>query len=249
MERQRFAARVWGKLIAHEKEHALLPRGASVLAAVSGGPDSVALAHYLSQRARPLGLSVRVLHVHHGLRGRAADADAAFVLRLAAALGLPASVVRVDARAAAARRGAGLEDAARALRYAALSKEARRRGCSVVAAGHHLDDQAETVLLNLLRGTRLSALGAIAPSRPLAAGVALVRPLLPLSRAEVMTYLARHDLPHRRDRTNDSEAFARNWLRRSVLPALEKRQPRVKEHLAGIAAQVRALSGRTVGDP
>lgn len=241
MDRQRFAARVWGKLVRHEKEHALLPRGASVLAAVSGGPDSVALAHYLSQRARPLGLAVRVLHVHHGLRGRAADADAAFVLKLAGTLGLPASVVRVDARAAAAARGGGLEDAARRLRYAALLKEARRHRCAVVAAGHHLDDQAETVLLNLLRGTRLSALGAIAPSRPLAAGVALVRPLLPLSRPEVRLYLERHGLPSRKDRSNDSEAFARNWLRRRVLPALERRHPRVKEHLAGIAAQVRAL--------
>lgn len=244
MERQRFAARVWGRLIRHEREHGLLPRGAAVLAAVSGGPDSVCLAHYLAERSRPLGLRVAVLHVHHGLRGRAADADAAFVLKLCARLGLEAVVARVDARAEAARRRGGLEDAARALRYAALLKEARRRRCSVVASGHHLDDQAETVLLNLLRGTRLAALGAIAPARALAPRIRLVRPLLPLSRADILAYARRHDLPYRKDRSNDSEAFARNWLRRSILPALEERQPRVREHLAGIAAQVRALSDR-----
>lgn len=242
MQRQSFAARIWSKLLAHEKAEGLLSRGDRVLAAVSGGPDSVCLAHYLAQRARPLRLTVSLLHVHHGLRGRAADLDAAFVAALGARLGLPVSVARVDARAAAKARRGGVEDAARHLRYAALLKEARRLRCVSVAAGHHLDDQAETVLLNLLRGTKLSALGAIAPRRPLAPRVALIRPLLALSRAEVLEYLKRHDLPHRVDRTNADAGFTRNWLRRDILPRLARRQPRVREHLAGIAAQVRQIN-------
>ena len=242
MRRQSFAARVWAKLLAHERREGLLARGQSVLAAVSGGADSVCLAHYLAQRARILNLEVSLLHVHHGLRGRSADGDAAFVVKLGERLGLPVTVVRVDAKARARTRGKGLEDAGRELRYAALTREARRLGCAAVATGHQLDDQAETVLLNLLRGTRLSALAAIPPKRPLTAAIALIRPLLPLSRAEISLYLERHDLPHREDRTNRCEDFTRNWLRAQVIPLLARRQPRLREHLAGIAAQARALT-------
>ena len=244
MLRQQFAARVWAKLIAHEKSEALLARDQGVVAAVSGGPDSVCLAHYLAQRARPLRLKVRVVHVHHGLRGRRADADAAFVERLAKTLGLPCLIVKAEVRRRAAARRGGLEEAARAARYGALARAARRLRCDAVATGHQLDDQAETVLLNLLRGTRLAALGAMPPRRLLAHGVTLVRPLLPLSREEVSLYLKRHALPSRLDRSNLSLDFTRNWLRLRVLPLIAERQPRVREHLAGIAAQVRALESR-----
>jgi tRNA(Ile)-lysidine synthase len=240
--RQQFAARVWAKLIAHERAEKLLSRGEGVLAAVSGGPDSVCLAHYLAQRARPLSLRVRILHVHHGLRGKDADRDAVFVEKLGRKLGLPVEIVPVDVRATAAARRAGIEEAARKLRYQVFQTVARRRGCSAVATGHQLDDQAETVLLNLLRGTQLSALGGIPPRRPLAPGIVVIRPLLPLSRAEVLAYLGRHGLRSRLDKSNLSEAFARNWLRRKVMPLLARQQPRVREHLAGIAAQARALT-------
>ncbi|MDE2040144.1 MAG: tRNA lysidine(34) synthetase TilS [Elusimicrobia bacterium] len=244
MHRQAFAARVWAKLIAHERRHSLLVGGQGVAAAVSGGPDSVCLAHYLAQRARALRLRVVVVHVHHGLRGREADRDAAFVARLAAGLGLEFSLLRRNVKGRAAHRRRGLEEAARAARYQALAGEARRLGCASVATGHQLDDQAETVLLNLLRGTRLAALGAMPPRRSLAAGVALIRPLLPLSREEVTQYLRRHKLSSRLDRSNLSLDFTRNWLRRRVLPLLSERQPRVREHLAGIAEQARSLKPR-----
>lgn len=242
MRRKEFAARIWSKLLAFEKAQALLPRGGRVLAAVSGGPDSVCLAHYLVQRARPLKLWVGILHVHHGLRGREADRDLAFVERLGAKLGAPVFCARESVAAAAAARGGGIEEAGRTLRYQALAREAARLGCQLVATGHQLDDQAETVLLNLLRGTKLSALGGIPPRRALAPGVSLIRPLLPLSRAEIELYLERHELRAMNDRTNKDLELTRNWLRRRVLPELARRQPRVREHLAGIAEQVRALS-------
>jgi tRNA(Ile)-lysidine synthase len=104
-----------------------------------------------------------------------------------------------------------------------------------------MDDQAETVLLHLLRGTRLKALSGIPPRRALAQGVELIRPLLALTRADVMAYLSVHGLAHRVDRSNDSEDFTRNWVRRKVIPLLESKNPRVREHLAGIADQARAL--------
>ena len=241
MRRKAFAAAVWSKLVAFEKEAALLPRGARVLAAVSGGPDSVCLAHWLSVQARRKGLAVELLHVHHGLRGRAADGDAAFTEALGARLGLPVRVVRAPVRAAAAARGLGLEEAGRKERYKALAARARRGRFSVVATGHQLDDQAETVLLHLLRGTSVEGLGGIAPKRELVPGVVLVRPLLPLTRAEVEAYLEVHGLASRDDASNRSQEFTRNWVRAEVLPLLERRAPGVKARLSAIAAKVRAL--------
>lgn len=244
MRRREFAAQVWSKLVAFEKRHALLPPGARVLAGVSGGPDSVALAHWLSVQKRRKGLDVALLHVHHGLRGRAADRDAAFVLALGERLGLPASVVKADVKGLARRRGAGLEDAGRKARYEALARAARRGRRSVVCVGHQLDDQAETVLLHLLRGTRLAGLGGMPPARPLAPGVTLARPLLPLTRAEVLAYLKVHGLEWREDASNRSEAFERNWVRKRLLPLLERRRPGVAARLAEMSEQVRAALPR-----
>ena len=244
MRRKQFAARVWSKLAAFEAAQRLLPPGGRVLAAVSGGPDSVCLAHWLSVQARRKGLTVALVHVHHGLRGRAADADARFVERLGERLGLSVAVVRAPVRAVARRRGLGLEEAGRKERYRVLGARARRGRFAAVAVGHQLDDQAETVLLHLLRGTSLEGLGGIAPRRALVPGVELIRPLLPLTRAEVLLYLELHGLDWREDASNADEKFTRNWVRREVLPLLEKRAPGVKERLAAVAAKVRAAVGR-----
>ena len=244
IRRKEFAARVWSKLIAFEREQGLLPSGRRVLVAVSGGPDSVCLAHFLAQMARRKGLTLELFHVHHGLRGRAADRDAAFVEKLGRALGVPSRVARAGVAALAKKRGLGLEEAGRKERYRLLAARARRGRFDAVATGHHLDDQAETVLLHLLRGTSLEGLGGIAPKRPLAPGVALIRPLLPLTRAEVTAYLELHALDSRLDKTNLDPKFARNWVRRDVLPLLESRAPGVKERLSAIAAKVRAATGR-----
>ena len=244
MNRREFAARVWSKLVAFESAEKLLAPRARVLAAVSGGPDSVCLAHWLSVQARKKQLVVTLVHVHHGLRGRAADGDARFVTALGATLGLPVSVIHAPVRAAAKKRGLGLEEAGRKERYRVLAARARRGRCSAVATGHQLDDQAETVLLHLLRGTSLEGLGGIPVRRPLAPGVELIRPLLPLTRAEVLLYLKLHALKWREDASNRDPRFTRNWVRREVLPLLEKRAPGVKERLAKIAAKVRTATGR-----
>jgi tRNA(Ile)-lysidine synthase len=241
MRRKEFAARVWSKLLAFDRAEALLTRGDRVLAAVSGGADSVCLAHFLRTLGRRKGFSVALAHVHHGLRGSEADRDARFVSALGRQWGLTVSVTSVPVRAAARQRGQGLEEAARKLRYQALAREARRLHCNKVATGHHLDDQAETVLLHLLRSSRLAALAGISPQRGLSGKVSLIRPLLPLRRAEVMDYLRIHHLQHRRDSTNRDTHFTRNWLRRRLLPLLETRNPRIRESLAGFAAQARSL--------
>ena len=148
MLRKQFAARVWAKLKGFERSQALFRHGDRVLAAVSGGPDSVCLAHFLSVEARTKGFSLMLAHVHHGLRGRAADKDAQSVRKLGKKLGLEAFFSKVDVPACAASRGRGMEEAARHLRYRALSRIAAGHGCGKVATGHQLDDQAETVLLH-----------------------------------------------------------------------------------------------------
>lgn len=241
MRRKEFAARVWAKLVAFERSRRFFNPGDQVLAAVSGGPDSVCLAHYLSALRRRRGFSLNFLHVHHGLRGREAERDAAFVRRLGKALGVPVAVVRAPVRRRARERGKGLEDAARELRYQALIGAARELKCNKVATAHQMDDQAETVLLHLMRGTRLKALAGIPPQRRLAPGIALIRPLLALKRSEVLEYLRIHGLGHRLDRSNLSPRFTRNWLRAKVIPIFETRNPRIREHLAGIAEQVQGL--------
>ncbi|MBI5631001.1 MAG: tRNA lysidine(34) synthetase TilS [Elusimicrobia bacterium] len=248
MRKKEFAAKIWSKLMTFQKERRLLSPADGVLAAVSGGPDSVCLAHFLAQMAPRLGLKLRILHVHHGLRGREADRDQDLVLKLGKTLNIPVTVVHADAALRARERGKGLEDAGRDLRYRALRSAARRYGCAKVATAHQLDDQAETVLLNLLRGTRLSALAGIPAERPLGPGLCVVRPLLCLKRQEILEYLRVHNLKARRDSSNLSEHFTRNWLRRRIIPALEKRQPRAREHLAGIAAQVQGSLSAKVTD-
>jgi len=244
MRRREFAARVWSKLLAFDRQEGLLQRSDRILAAVSGGPDSVCLAHFLSTLGRRKGFAVSLLHVHHGLRGREADHDARFVTALGKRWGLPVAVVAVPVRSLARARRGGIEEAARKLRYQALLREARRLRCNKVATGHHLDDQAETVLLHLLRGSRLAALAGISPRRRLSRKIALIRPLLPLRRREIMAYLQVHGLKGRRDSSNSNERFTRNWIRRRVLPLLESRNPRIRERLAGFAAQARLLQQR-----
>ncbi len=239
MRKKEFAARVWSKLVAFDKHHKLLAPGSRVLAAISGGPDSTVLAHWLSVQARRKDLTVELFHVNHGLRGREAQRDANSVKALGAKLGLATRIVRAPVKAVAAKRGLGLEDAGRRERYRLLSARARRGHFDVVATGHQLDDQAETVLLHLLRGTSIEGLAGIPVRRLLAAGVELVRPLLPLTRTDILAYAEIHDLPWREDRSNADPKFTRNWVRRKVLPMLESRAPGIKARLAGFAEKAR----------
>ena len=204
-------------------------RNEALLVAASGGADSTALLCALCA----MGLRVGVAHVHHGLRGVAADADAVFVAALAARLGAPVLHARVDA---ARRDGRSPEARARALRYAALESLRVAGGYSWVATAHTLDDQAETVLLRALRGTSPLGLAGIAP---LDGRRRLLRPLLGVRRAAVREYLAARDEAWREDVSNADLALPRNRLRAEVLPALARVQPDAVAKLAQLADQAR----------
>lgn len=232
----KFHARVWPKLVA--RASTMFRDGDRVLVAVSGGPDSVCLADFLARWGPRRRLTLRIAHFDHGLR-RGSARDAAFVRDLARRLGVGVSVetLAVKARARAERRG--LEDAGRALRYRALARLARRYRCGKVAVGHQLDDQAETVLLHALRGTRAEGLAGMPERRALGSRVELVRPLLSVSRAEVLEYLRYRRLSRREDPTNRSTKFLRNWVRLRLLPLMERRAPGTARRLAAMAGALR----------
>ncbi len=243
MRRKEFMARVWARLRKSQKEEKFFEAGKGILAAVSGGPDSTCLAHYLYSMRLRFRFPLEFAYIHHGLRKEAA-LEAAFVRSLGKKWKVPVSVLRIDVRRAIEIRGKGLEEACRKLRYQTLVERAEKLGFPMVAVGHQMDDQAETALLNLLRGVQLKALGAMPPRRFLSQNVELIRPLLSLKRSEVLEYLKIHNLSFQIDQSNEDLKLTRNWIRHKVLPLLEEKNPRIREHLSGIARQVRSLKSR-----
>jgi tRNA(Ile)-lysidine synthase len=205
---------VYGRFLSAVRRDALIPEGSRVLAAVSGGADSVCLLDLLLAARRTLGIEVRAAHVNHGLR-TAATADERFVRGLCRRLGVRLAVRRVDVRGLARERRLTLEQAGRELRYSVLDRVARREGCGVVALGHNAEDNLETVLLNLARGAGLAGVAGI----PVCRG-RFVRPLLDIERESLRQHLRSRGLAWVEDETNDDPAFKRNLVRQRALPAL-----------------------------
>ncbi len=190
------------------------PEGPKALvAAVSGGADSVCLLHLLHRLRKNMCFSLSVLHVHHGIRGEAAALDAAFVEAQSLDLGLPCETVLVDAPALAAREGLTLEDAARRLRHKAFQDALDSTGAAAVVLAHHCDDQAETVLLHVLRGAASDGLCGMQPFRD-----GLFRPLLEIPGKMLRLCLAENGWAHREDSSNQDVSFRRNALRHRWIP-------------------------------
>lgn len=215
----------------------MLPRGCRVLCAVSGGGDSMCLLHWLSTRQGALGITVAAAHFNHCLRGGESDRDEALVRETCARWGIPLFVERGRVREFAAQGKYSLEEAGRILRYAFLERTAQAEGCGRIATAHNAGDNAETVLLHLIRGTGLQGLTGIPPRRD-----KLVRPLLTTSRAEIEAYLHRHALPYVQDSSNDDLTYTRNRVRHQLLPLLEEFNPRFLENLTGTIPRLRSDS-------
>ena len=240
----------------------LLSPGATVVVGVSGGADSLTLLHLLVRLRDPLQLTVVAATLDHGLRGAAGAADAAFTRETALAWGVPAIVGRADVPALAAARRLNVEEAARQVRYTFLLRAARQVGAETVAVGHHRDDQAETVLMHLIRGSGLSGLRGMLPRLRLStyhllpdAPIALqpevepaapdlwpwlVRPLLDVPRGAIDQYAAAHKLHPRYDATNEETTYFRNRLRHEVIPLLETLNPNLPAVLARMARVLQA---------
>lgn len=209
-----------------------------VAVAVSGGADSVALLRAMVEAAPEIGLVVSVAHVHHGIRGAEADADAEFVAALAAEHGLTFHRKDVDAVAAAREKRETLEEAARNLRYAWFGELLAAGVVDAVATAHTLDDQAETVLHKLLRGAWTEGLSGIYPILEQPYGK-ILRPLLGVRREEIEGWLSRIGQSWKEDATNADISHTRNRLRRELLPALAAYNPQIYGHLANLATLAR----------
>jgi tRNA(Ile)-lysidine synthase len=221
------------------RERLIVP-GDTVLAAVSGGVDSMVLLELLVRERGPLGIAVEVVHVNHGLRGGESDDDEAFVRERAGAMGLPCHVAHVDTRRALVESGGGVQLVARRLRYEFFASVRNGRSGVKVATAHHADDNAETVLMNLFRGAGPRGLAGI-PVRRDDQGV--VRPLLFAERTDIEAYAEAQGIGFRRDRTNDGDEYTRNVVRRHVLPLVRERvSPAVARTLLRESGQFRRLA-------
>jgi tRNA(Ile)-lysidine synthase len=230
----------------------LIPPGAGVVCGVSGGPDSMALLHALfavnAQRKR--GWQLYAAHLNHGLRPEA-EADARFVAKAAARLGLTCDVQSVDVAASAKGSNQGVEETGRRRRYEYLEEVAIKKAATVVAVGHHADDQAETVLHHVIRGTGLRGLSGMPSCRPIREGsdIQLVRPLLGLRRDELRAYLDGQSIAYREDLSNFDPAVAtRNAIRHQVMPLLrELVNPQAATALLRLAAQAERVRKAIAG--
>ena len=207
----------------------LIEPGATVLVALSGGADSM----YLLSRLAEEGYPVKCAHYNHCLRPTA-DRDEQFVRDWCSGQGISLSVGRGDVAARAAKRGMSVEECAREMRYAFLEQTAREEGCALIATGHHAGDNAETVLMNLIRGSGLKGLCGIPERRG-----NLVRPMLEVTREEIDDYLTRRGIPHVEDETNGDDGYTRNKVRHHLMPLMEELNPRAREHITAAAGRLR----------
>ena len=253
---------MFAKVASYCRKYDLLRAGDRVVVGVSGGADSVCLLHVLVRLRAKLGLTVHAVHVHHGLRGDEADRDAAFVKKLAEEWEVPYREVRVDVRGYAAQNSLSEEEAGRILRYRALSEEAERLAANGngagpggaripdaeredgnrrvrIAVGHQKEDQAETILHHLFRGSALKGLAGMAPSvEPDSGAFCLIRPLLGVSRGEIRAYLAENGLTFCEDSTNDTADYTRNRIRQLLPQICTEVNARAVDHILAAGARI-----------
>lgn len=219
------------KVLAYLREMALLQPGDHVICAVSGGKDSMALLHMLLELAPQLQITVSAAHLDHQLRGAESKRDAEFVSAHCQALGIPCAMEKADVSAYAAQHHLGIEEAARLLRYAFLEQLDPN---AKIATAHTADDNLETVLMHLIRGSGLHGLTGIPPVRG-----PIIRPLLPVTRREIEDYLNANHIPHVEDSSNAQDDYLRNRLRHQVLPLLQAENPAIAESVTHLSHSLR----------
>jgi tRNA(Ile)-lysidine synthase len=250
------------KVIDFVQRHSLVSPEEKVVVGVSGGADSVCLLHVLAKWQKGLGIKLHVAHLNHQLRGVESEADAKYVSKLAGSLGIPITIDRQDVAAYRIERSFSIEEAARELRYAFLARVAGEVGAKRIAIGHTRDDQVETILMHILRGTGITGLCGLAPCSPMAydgqgmslpasplslpaealsvakgqrSNLLVIRPLLDITREETTSYCQEHQLDPRIDSSNLSFSFFRNRLRLQLLPLLRQYNPSVDQALLRLA--------------
>lgn len=228
-----------GKVKDYIEAHRLVREGHKVLLAVSGGPDSMALLELFHRLAPDLGVSLHVVHLNHQFRGAEAAEDGEFVRQESERRGIPATILSYNVPAYRERRGLSSQDAAHRIRYALFLQVAKKVGADRLAVAHHRDDQVETVLINILRGTGLEGLRGMEVRRrwTRTGRFYIIRPLLNLSRNEITGFLESEGIPHRLDKSNLKAVYLRNKVRLQLLPLLEEEyNPALRDSLLSLSA-------------
>jgi tRNA(Ile)-lysidine synthase len=229
------------RVLHYIQKRSLFSPGVTLLVAVSGGADSVCLLHLMLQLHKELDVKLQVAHLNHKLRGEESDDDAWYVVDLAHRLGVPVTMDTRDITAYRERRRCSLEEAAREVRYNFLAEAARKSGASCVLVGHTRDDQVETILMHIIRGTGIAGLRGLQDRATLRPGengspLAVVRPLLEVARQETVDYCRRSKLEPRNDSSNESHVFLRNRIRLELLPVLRNYNPQIDAAVLRLAA-------------
>lgn len=234
MKRQEYRQPLEQMVLGFIRKHKLISGQGRLLVAVSGGPDSVCLLHILAGLSEELGIELQVAHLDHRLRGAESEEDALYVSRLAGQMGIPATIQARDVNEYRRQHRLSPEEAAREVRYTFLAEVAGSIGADCVATGHTADDNAETILMHLIRGAGTRGLTGLQPRsqwRSLENSLTIIRPLLPVSRQETEDYCNKYQLEPRTDSSNLSMSPLRNKIRHQLVPLLESYNPRIKEAL------------------
>jgi len=221
------------------KKYNMLQRHERVLVGLSGGTDSVVLLHALLMLKKEYSPDIYIAHLDHGFRGEESAKDREFCKDLAEELGLEIACEEIDVPRIAREKGISPEEAARFERYAFFKRVAKTKSLKKIAVAHTRDDQAETVLMRIIRGAGMAGLAGISPLRDMK-GVTIIRPLIEISRKDIEDFLKSNDLQFRHDSSNDKIIFTRNRVRHELIPYLEEGfNPNVKEVLANTAENLR----------
>ena len=224
------------RVFSYIEKYNMIEAGSQVIVGISGGGDSVCLLFLLSRYQKKNFFHLQGVHVNHGIRGQEALRDQEYAKELCERLGVPFTVYTYSVPDIAGREKRSLEETGRMVRRRAFAqKAAELGGKTVVALAHHENDNAETVLHNLIRGTKVAGLGGIRPVQRTEEGISYVRPLLKVTREEIETYLKQQQIPWMTDSSNEEMAYTRNRIRHKILPEMEKINPRAVSHITQAA--------------
>ena len=236
------------RVFSYIEKYNMIEAGSQVIVGISGGGDSVCLLFLLSkyQKRRPFHLLG--VHVNHGIRGQEALRDQEYAKKLCEGLGVPFTVYTYSVPAIAQQEKRSLEETGRMVRRRAFEEKAASLGKkAVIALAHHENDNAETVLHNLIRGTKAAGMGGIRPIQEIGEGVTYIRPLLKVTREEIETYLRQQQIPWMTDSTNQELEYTRNRIRHKILPEMEKINPKAVSHIAQAADTFQAIEEYLTG--